>query len=196
MTRWTPTAERVKVLDVADRDSSELLTEAVLFAHSDLAGFRARVAIMAIDGIVLVLVAVPLLMLQGLYPTWGATTLPLMALSWWAYLGALKTTRFGTLGYRIMGFRLVGLDGEPASILRTTARFLLLHWGGLDTFWIFDDENRQTFRDKFAGTYVVRRAARPTGRGRVSYDVYFMLGAALPVPVVHPTAPTANARRV
>jgi uncharacterized RDD family membrane protein YckC len=76
-----------------------------------------------------------------------------------------------------MGYRLVGLDGSPPSLARSMARSVLtLFWFGLDTFWVKNDENKQAFRDKLAGTYVVRRDAEPIGPGRLSYSEYFVFG--------------------
>ena len=43
-----------------------------------------------------------------------------------------------------------------------------------DIVWLGGDPNRQSIRDKFAGTYVIRRKATPAGRGPIEFKIYFM----------------------
>jgi hypothetical protein len=44
----------------------------------------------------------------------------------------------------------------------------------VDIIWLGGDPNRQSIRDKFAGTYVVRRKAQPAGFAPIRYKTYFM----------------------
>ena len=152
------------------------------YAPEDLAGLGARFAIGAIDGAVLLFMIVVFYFVFEVVgvdvPLRRGYLLPFFV----GYLGGIKGTRLGTLGYRLMGYRLVGLDGRPPSVTRSMARSVFtLFWFGLDTFWVKNDENKQAFRDKLAGTYVVRRGAEPLGAGRLSYSEYFVAGGSVRV---------------
>lgn len=35
-----------------------------------------------------------------------------------------------------------------------------------DLIWLTGEDTKQTFRDKYAGTYVVRNKAKPIGKGK------------------------------
>jgi uncharacterized RDD family membrane protein YckC len=99
---------------------------------------------------------------------------------WLAYFVLLKRSRFRTLGYLIMGARVVNLRGERPSVASLLARLLFVVGGPanflIDLFWITSDPCRQAIRDKFAHTYVVRNAAAPLGTGKIVYRTYAMFG--------------------
>jgi uncharacterized RDD family membrane protein YckC len=99
------------------------------------------------------------------------------------YLAILKRTRIGTLGYLLTGVRIVDLEGKKPPLLAMTGRFLLLMLGWFflffDIAWLIGDKHRQTLRDKLAGTYVIRKSAKPLGTGVQSIVPYHMLGLAL-----------------
>lgn len=63
-----------------------------------------------------------------------------------------------------------------------TWRFVLLIFGPfyllVDLFWLSGDENKQTLRDKFAKTYVVRANAKPIGSGLIKFVNYYFWGMA------------------
>jgi len=92
------------------------------------------------------------------------------------YFAVLPTTSVGTVGYCTTGVRLVDLYGRPASLWRSTFRvgFMVFGPGILlaDIIWLCGDPNRQSIRDKFAGTYVIRRKAQPLGSAAVKYKNY------------------------
>jgi hypothetical protein len=46
----------------------------------------------------------------------------------------------------------------------------------LDLFWLTGDRDRQALRDKFAGTYVIRKDASPAGSGTVVMRTYMFWG--------------------
>ncbi len=46
----------------------------------------------------------------------------------------------------------------------------------IDLIWLGGDEYRQTLRDKFAGTIVVKRGVEPAGRGPIHVRYYSLLG--------------------
>ena len=158
------------------------LGEGVFYDRTDCAGILRRFAVLAIDGaVVLVLCGIADVALLTVYApeNWVSVTCLVLA---WAYLAPLKTTRWGTLGYHLMGVRLVNLHGEQPTIWRATLRFLFLAVGPLnlliDPAWVGNDPNRQAFRDKIAGTYVIRRGAVPAGSGPIKYPTYFFIGMA------------------
>ena len=96
------------------------------------------------------------------------------------YFVILKRSRWGTLGYRIGGVRIVGLNGQSPSLWILTVRMMFLFVGPFnyvaDLIWLSGDPQRQALRDKFAQTYVVRKKAIPAGTGRVIHRQYFLLG--------------------
>src|SRR5215831_1901459 len=84
------------------------------------------------------------------------------ALAYWVpvaylYFVPLKRSRFRTLGYRLGGTRIVGLDGRPPGYWALTARLVFGFLGPIN--WLLDlaflsgDPHRQALRDKFAQTY-------------------------------------------
>jgi hypothetical protein len=53
-----------------------------------------------------------------------------------------------------------------------------------DLGWILDEPEKQTLRDKWAGTFVVRRKAKPIGTAPVRYKRIGFAGLFLIVPEV------------
>ena len=78
------------------------------------------------------------------------------------YLVVAKRSRLRTIGYRLFGLKVVDLNGKTPSLLKMSFRFILLVFGPfhllIDLFWLGGDDNKQTLRDKFAGTYVIKLA--------------------------------------
>ena len=111
---------------------------------------------------------------------WGGTLLLSCALVWFGYFVLLKGSRFRTLGYVIAAAQIVSLKGERPSILSLTGRLLFALAGPLNFFldilWLTGDGDRQALRDKFAGTYVVRRHSRPAGVGTIVLRTYMFSG--------------------
>jgi uncharacterized RDD family membrane protein YckC len=100
--------------------------------------------------------------------------LPLLVI--YLYLTVLKRSEVGTLGYILTGVRIVNIEGKRPSMLQMTGRMLPLLPLPLlpltlpfDLAWVVDDPHRQTLRDKWVGTFVVRRNARPIGTAPVRY---------------------------
>jgi len=107
-------------------------------------------------------------------------TLFMMAASWIGivvlYFVLLKRSAFRTLGDKLAGVKIIGMDGQRPSIgsmiLWVSFEMLSpLNWL-LDLAWLVDDPNRQALRDKLAQTYVVKLAALPIGRGKLCYRYY------------------------
>ena len=160
----------------------------VIFRREDCASVLRRLIAAFTDGFVLLVFAiawdfvcyfVTMDRMLGLYLWLGSTPLFLTA-----YLGALKRSSLGTPGYRLAGIRVVSLDGGVPGLwplfIRSTAAILWSLTGSIlffvDMLWIFQDEQRQTMRDKIAGTLVVRRGAEPAGVGKQRVRLYSFLG--------------------
>jgi uncharacterized RDD family membrane protein YckC len=96
-----------------------------------------------------------------------------------SYMVVLKRSRFRTLGYRLGGVKIVGLDGGPPSYPSLLLRFTFTALGPLnwciDLLWLSHDPHRQALRDKFANTYVIRTDAQPAGEGRIVLRYYHII---------------------
>lgn len=160
----------------------------VYYNTCDYAGILRRLFSEVVDLVALIILAI-LLFILGLCSDWIAEAfIPLFLLLCYAYLAILKATRWGTLGYILAGVRLVNLQGQQASIWRSSFRLGLLLLGPIyflfDFLWVGNDPNRQSIRDKFAGTCVVRRKATPAGRGPIHYMTYYVMAYTLVFPEV------------
>lgn len=169
--------------------------DAVYFDQKDYAGPIRRVIILGID--ILALFGLVLAVGTGfLYcvqiraesPTERAI-LP-MLLTAYLYLTLVQRSKLGTLGYLLTGVRIVNIHGRRPSLLQMTVRLIPLlpvPWSLLfDLGWMLDEPTRQTLRDKWAGTYVVRRRARPIGRTTAVYKRICFAGLHLIFPEIGP----------
>ena len=152
--------------------------DGVYFRRADYAGFWRRLLVDVVDGLTILVVCVILSAAVWLIHPSGGLILNSWAAAMFAYYVLLKRSK-GTLGYRLGGVRIVGQDGQRASILALTLRLLFgvlgpLNWL-LDLVWLSGDPHRQALRDKLAGTYVVMRQAVPAGRGKIVYRPYEIL---------------------
>jgi uncharacterized RDD family membrane protein YckC len=104
----------------------------------------------------------------------------LAMLIFWAYFIELKRSHGGTVGYRLFGMRLVDLHGDSPGrfnmLVRAAFWLVALFSLPIDMVWISSDENRQALRDKFTGTYVIRKSAEPKGHGPIVRARYMMFG--------------------
>jgi uncharacterized RDD family membrane protein YckC len=112
------------------------------------------------------------------------------------YFVVLKRSAL-TLGYRVLGVRIVGLDGQSPSLWNLTVRMMFLFPGPLnyvlDFGWLSGDSHRQALHDKFAQTYVIRKGAAPVGTGKVIYCQYFILGGSFLFREIKADSMTASA---
>ncbi len=147
--------------------------EGVYYANKDYASLTKRLIIAAIDipilGICWVVMVVIWAMLTG-----EMEDLPLYFVYIWFgvayfYLALLRVINLPTLGNLITRTKVVDLKGNTPSFFQMTLRFLMLTLGPLnfllDLFWLGGDAYKQALRDKFAGTYVIKKDAQPLGRG-------------------------------
>ena len=174
--------------------SNATLGEGVYYATADYAGMCRRVLALAADLGVVVLAWYGLwaaLVLFDPSPVGNGSpdALPLIWLGLaYLYLVVVKPSRVRSLGYWLTGTKIVTLRGERPSILRMTFRLALWVLGPFnvcyDLIWMGIDDDRQSLRDAFAGTYVVKRNARPVGRGEIHLATYFAFGFTLMYPKV------------
>lgn len=159
------------------------------------AGIWTRLAVIAIDSIVLGLVGVAAWIPVGtLYvngvlesdPS-GYFFLTFLILIW-IYLAPIKRSNFGTLGYRILGVKLVSAKGGRPSLLNLSIRMTMWMLGPFclltDLLWFGLDSENQNLRDCYLGNYLVKRNAEPIGRAPVHLTRYCAMGYALAYPRV------------
>ena len=81
------------------------------------------------------------------------------------YMIGLKVYKGATLGYRILGMRIVAINGAEVTVKQVVVRILSSIFSslafGLGFIWIAIDTNKQAWHDKAAGTYVIRSGASP-----------------------------------
>jgi uncharacterized RDD family membrane protein YckC len=169
------------------RDTS--LGTGVYFAPDDYVGIIRRVIIMTVDlavlvGVYILFAAAFIAMADDLN---GTFILIYIAFAW-VYLTVLKASRIRTVAYWLTGSRILNLRGKRPSVFRMTFRELLWAIGPfnflLDLLWSGIDDDRQTLRDRFAGTCVVKRRAESMGTAEIHLMRYYAFGFALMYPRV------------
>jgi uncharacterized RDD family membrane protein YckC len=161
------------------------MTDGVYYARRDYAGFWRRLLVDAVDGsVVLVLVTLITVVSSLMIPN-GFAAMP-HVLFWsglavvFSYLVVLKRSPWRTLGYRLGGVRIVNLQGEQPSLAAMTLRAMFMFFGPLnvliDALWLTGDKDRQSLRDKYARTYVIRKRAEAAGHGAIGFATYTLLG--------------------
>ena len=156
----------------------------VYFQRRDYGGFFRRSACGVIDGVALLFFGLAIVFGWALARPdpvgheWEIMSiwLPLCYL----YLGPMKASRLRTIGYRVMGLKVVDLRGGRPGWISMTIRLAMLSFGAplwvLDLFWFRGQSDRRKISDLFAGTYVVRMDAAPLGRGPVGLGFHGILG--------------------
>jgi uncharacterized RDD family membrane protein YckC len=90
------------------------------------------------------------------------------------YYVPLRRTRGGTLGYRLVGIRLVDRTGGIPSLRTLAKRFLLAVPFdlplGASYLACLQSPRRQAIHDQWSGTWMVRKWARLAGPARTSYQ--------------------------
>jgi uncharacterized RDD family membrane protein YckC len=165
--------------EIRERDNPET-PRAVCFDRRDYAGPLTRVVILCLDLIALILLTI--LVLFAIAAFWvirydednvPPQTVWVILAPAYLYLTVLQWSKIRTLGYILTGMRIVGIQGGKPSLLQMTVRLIPLlpvPWSLLfDLGWIIDEPHRQTLRDKWAGTFVVRQNAVPIGTAPIRY---------------------------
>jgi uncharacterized RDD family membrane protein YckC len=172
---------------------SEGLGHGVFYERDAYADLLKRFAIIAIDLGVIIAVGAALFVFFIVLVENDDDAYVAFLWSWflviYAYLVFAEASNIGTLGFLVTGMKIVNLKGERPSFVRMTFRLLLWALGPfhpiIDLLFLSDDPNRQTLRDKLAGTYVVKKEAVPCGEGKVRLAQFFVLGFNILVPEVH-----------
>ena len=180
-------------------DSVHDLGDGVYYARRDYAGFVRRMVIIMVDLLVILVVGFVIQM------TWDVVrpeeTSPITSILWlgltYLYLTILRGTRLRTLGCILTGVRIINLKGERPSFFWMNLRLTLWIFGPInpivDLLWFWGDDNRQTLRDRLAGTYVIRRKAVPIGGGPIRLTTLFILGYTIVYPEVIRNVPAEKA---
>ncbi len=171
------------------------LGDAEYYAAEDYVGFGTRLLIMFVDSLVLVLFGVALWMpLVALFLA-GIIEFDPSGYFWlvylfviWIYLGPVKRSNFGTIGFRIFAVRLVSARGGRPTLVNMTFRMMMWMFGPfsivLDLLWLGADSESQSLRDCYLGTYLIKRKAMPIGRAPLHLTCYNAMGFVLSYPRV------------
>jgi uncharacterized RDD family membrane protein YckC len=155
----------------------------VVYRKADYPGLFARMAIDAIDfaAVIGVAAASLLTVFSGVEEdaTMGRLFLLFLLLGF-GYIGPWKATGLPTLGYLLFKVRLVNVHGERVNFWQASGRALFMVAGPVnylfDSLWIYSEAPRQTLRDKFSGTYLVKKGALEEYRGKVVRKVLHVMG--------------------
>ena len=169
------------------RDTS--LGEGVFYAPGDCIGILRRIVILIVDSVVLYAIYYASAYLCiALTNDLTDTYFLYYYLFVWAYLTILKASKLRTVGYWLANARIVNLRGKRPSVFRMTYRLLFWVVGPFvfifDLMWVATDDDRQTLRDRFAGTCVVKNNAEPMGTAEIHMTYYSALGYNLMYPRV------------
>jgi len=173
------------------RDTS--LGNGVYYAADDYVGIGRRLLIFLVDAIVLVIALFCVLFVWAIVGSPPFILILVAIATSWIYTVLFKRAPLRTVGYWLTGCRIVNLQGGRPSLFALTLRSLLWMIGPFnllfDILWCSIDADRQTLRDRFAGTCLVNADAVPVGTGEI-HLTYFDIGSFnLMYPrVVHPQA--------
>ncbi len=159
----------MKKFDI-NKSESATGSDHVIFDRQDYCGFWRRFAANFLDGAILGmaynLVHAVLLTIASLTGTvyLGFSDWMLSTIIFWTYMIWFKSYRSATPGYRVLGIRIISINGTQVSIkqiiVRTICSFFSAIPLGLGYIWIAIDANRQAWHDKIAGTYVIKAEAK------------------------------------
>ncbi len=167
------------------RDTS--LGTGTYFAPGDYVGIMRRLVILAVDLAVLVVLyfvfIIGFFVVLGDEGDGGGWFMLTYAASVWLYMTLLKASKVRTVGYWLADARIVDLRGKRPSIFRMTLRAMLWVLGPFnllfDLLWAGIDEDRQSLRDRFAGTCIIRHRAESIGTAEIHLMHYNAGGFAL-----------------
>lgn len=164
----------------------------VYYRNGDYADFASRAAVMLVDLLFILLFSfIATGILWGLAPrrlNFPAVMIEIIVLFSFFYLTIIKASKLRTLGYILIGVRIVDLKGKRPSFFKMVFRYLLLTLGPLslipDILWLIGEPTKQTFRDKVSGTYVIKKDAEPMGTGAMHLKYYHITSFHIIVPEV------------
>ncbi len=145
--------------------------EAVVYRCEAYASFFQRLAANAIDGLligILNILAFPIAMLLSVSPE------VLQALVSILYIIGYKAARAESIGYRMAKITIVALDGSRPRFWQMVVREICAIVSAIALFIGFiamlSSPNRQTWHDRLAGTYVIKRGSQPAEQVRLERD--------------------------
>ncbi len=164
--------------------SKQLPTKGIYYAAESYAGFWLRIFAWAIDLLFLSILVVGYIIIFINYSEWSISEFNILFgvsfITCHLYLTVVKTSEKSTLGFRVTNIKIVDLQGRKPSFFKMTFRFLLLTIGPFelvtDLLWLTTEKTKQTLRDKFVGTYVVKKPAQPVGEAPIVETRLFVLG--------------------
>lgn len=179
------------------------LGDADYYDPKDYVGIGKRVIVIVIDSVILLILGITLWLPFVALNLFESIQTDLDGLFWifylfliWVYQGPVKRTDFGTIGYRLLGIKIVSAKGGRPTLLIMTMRMLMWMFGPfnfvLDLLWLGPDSEHQTLRDCYLGTYLVNRTAKPIGRAPLHLTMYYSMGLALRYPRVCRPKDAAN----
>ncbi len=156
----------------------------VYYSPEDYANFWRRITAWIIDLLVLSLLISSYSLLFFYFAHGNSTAFTLLFAVSLAtcllYLTVIKASQFSTLGFWCTKIQIVNLLGEKPSFWTMGFRFILLTLGPfellIDLLWLTGEKTRQTLRDKYAGTYVIRKNAVPIGKAPIIQTRLDVLG--------------------
>ena len=171
------------------------LGDADFYDPKDYVGIGRRLIVIIVDSLMLVLIGLVLwmpflvLILSRVIPSDPSGMFWIFfLLAIWVYLAPIKRSDSGTVGYRLLGIKLVSTKGGRPSLINMTIRMMLWMFGPfnfvLDLLWLGADSENQSLRDCYLSTYLVVRNAKPIGRAPVHLTRYNAMGFALAYPRV------------
>lgn len=164
--------------------------DGVYFEKQDYASFSRRFIATLIDAAVISIASVILWQII-VYLPWASewsddnyesterTFWITCCVSVWMYLTVCKAS-FRTIGYRVTGLRIITLRGQKVPWYQMTFRLLMWIFGPfnflLDACWIFADDARQSCRDCYSGTLLVKNHAIAAGQSPIHLARYGAAG--------------------
>ena len=164
---------------MATRQRDTSLGKGVYYARGDYVGIGRRFIILVVDAFVLgVMITCLAIVLRLIGGPPAVLTIGSIGI-FWLYEVVLKRSTTRTLGYRLTRCRIVNLRGQRPSLFALTFRALLWLFGPFnllfDLMWSGIDDDRQTLRDRFAETCLIKEDATPIGEGEI-HLAYFDIG--------------------
>lgn len=160
------------------------LRQGVYYSEKSYAGFWLRVTSWLVDIIVICVFHGACYYIFDKYSGRTEFELKLFCLfsflSCYIYLAVMKNTKISTLGFYLTDLKVVNLYGLRPSLWNMSFRFLLLTFGPFEMFpdllWLTCEKTKQSLRDKYAGTYVVKKSTDPLGEANIIQTRLHVLG--------------------
>lgn len=169
--------------------------DADFYDPRDYVGIGKRLIVLLVDSVVLILLGQAIGLLFHVLGLMGIVLhvpiglfLICYLIAIWSYLGPVKRSNFGTIGYRLLGIRLISAKGGAPSLLSMTMRMLMWMFGPfnliLDLLWVGVGSEGQSLRDCYLGTYLIKRNAKALGRAPLRTNLYTAMGCIISYPGV------------